>query len=216
MTWKPRWKVERKSAKHVKNDCIARDLSFQSVPDMFAEVISHLGLNKGRNTKLWSCFHGFHLGSKVHPEAHSKFNHKHQFQQWKLHDYIKYHNCYIHRIYHFSHFHRDIVYIYDLYQFHHYGHLLGRFWLHLGGGLKSCLKKLILNCVNCSLLLQMSRFVSHMAGGVSGVGLRTCEWRPGPWTATAKLGTSSRGGRILYHGASAMWGPMICRTTQNR
>ena len=51
-----------------------------------------------------------------------------------------------------------------------------------------------------------------MPGGVSGVRLRSCEWRPGPRTATAKPGTSGRGGRILYHGASAMRGPMICRT----
>lgn len=143
MTWKPR-------SKRWKDKCIARDLSFQyfsTVKPLYSPLFRTRLLRWFRISawtkaetpsfylSQWSCFHGFHLRSKVHPEAHSKFNHKHQFEQWKLHDYIKYHNCYIHRIYHFSHFHRDIVYIYDLYQFHHYGHLLGRFWLHLGGGL---------------------------------------------------------------------------------
>lgn len=102
MTWNPDPRGGKKKCKRsflsVSFNCEATLQS--TVSDTFAEVISHLGLNKGRDTKFLPfpviLLHGFHLGSKVHPEAHSKFNHKHQFEQWKLHDYIKYNNCYIH------------------------------------------------------------------------------------------------------------------------
>jgi len=155
-----------------------------TVSDTFAEVISHLGLNKGRDTKflpfpviLLSWFSPWIQGpprgalqvQSQAPVRAVEAPRLHQVQQL-LHPL----NLSLLILPQGHRLHLRLIPVPPL---------PSPTWKVLTtsrGRPKGMFKKFILNCVNCSLLLQMSRFVSHMAGGVSGVGLRSCEWRPGP------------------------------------